>query len=283
MKILWAGMAACVLALSPGIATAGSADHASHVQASMVVTGTIVINPDGSVADYTLDQKDKLPPGVLKQMAKALPHWVFRPVLRDGKAVLAKSHMSVRLVANPVGHGNYTITINGAHFGKGKPGETITKKHISAPRYPRQLVLRRVSGTVYVTMQVGRDGHVERVKIRQVDLRTKGRPEPMKRWRQALANACARAAKDWTFSPPVKGPHRDDAHWVVMMPVNFRTSDRKRAAYGQWQAYIPGPTHYIPWMDQHMLAAGADAVPANGGLYSMQQSLHLLTQLGDGS
>ena len=46
-----------------GILIAATASAAEvHVQDSMVVTGTITVNQDGSVASYTVRDLDKLPP-----------------------------------------------------------------------------------------------------------------------------------------------------------------------------------------------------------------------------
>lgn len=286
MKALWTSLVACALMASPGMAVAGSRTSSVQVQASMLVTGTIVIKPNGRVASYTLDHEDKLPQGVLNEMAKSVPQWKFEPVLRGGKAVAAKSSMSVRLVARPIGKGKYAIGISGAHFGKGKPEEFISKKSITPPVYPWQAARQRVAGTVYLVLQVGRDGKVQRVAVRQVDLRTRGRPAQMKHWRQEFASSSVRAVKYWTFNLPVKGPHVDDDHWIVNMPVIFRLHETRRPAlsYGRWVSYIPGPEHMVPWLQKRTLAIGsADAMPADGGLYPMRQSLHLLTSLDNGS
>src|SRR6185437_14739483 len=48
-----------------------------RVQASMLVTGTIEVAPDGSVAQYALDHPDELPPAVKGLLAKAIPSWKF--------------------------------------------------------------------------------------------------------------------------------------------------------------------------------------------------------------
>lgn len=289
MKMLWAGIATCALVSSPGIATANSGDRTPQVQAGMVIAGTIVIRPDGSVDHYTLDKKDKLPAGVIKEMAKAVPRWKFQPVMRDGKAVAAKSHMYVGMVARKIGHGKFSVGIRGACFGNDKADNRITAKHMPPPHYPRWAIAARVSGAVFLVLEVGRDGMVERAAAQQVNLYIKGSPDSMKRWRNKLAKSSLRAAKHWTFKPPVKGPYSNKKHWLVRVPVSYHLRRESanpfrgpRSRYGQWQPYIPGPKNYIPWADQDTLAGSTDAIPANGGVYPMHQSLHLLTPLGSG-
>ncbi|HEX7341801.1 MAG TPA: energy transducer TonB [Rhodanobacteraceae bacterium] len=284
MKPLWwTGLAACVFVLSAGTAVAGSSAQTSDVQASMLIKGTIAINTDGSVAGYTLHDPGQLPKGVLEEMAKAVPQWKFQPVLRDGKAVRAKSVMHVRLVVKPAGGGKFGISVAGAYFGNAaKSTTTVSEKHVFPPRYPRYDDF--VPGTVYLMLKIGRDGKVQHVAARQVDLGIQGSATQMKQWRQVLTQVSTKAARQWTFTPPVQGPRAADAYWVVSIPMNFRRRGRHVSRYGQWQAYIPGPVHFIPWLDQHELAAeSADAMPADGGLYPARQSLHLLTHLRSGS
>ena len=46
-----------------------------QVEASMLVTGELVVAPDGTVKSYTLDRADKLPPEVRELLAKVVPGW----------------------------------------------------------------------------------------------------------------------------------------------------------------------------------------------------------------
>lgn len=295
MKVRWMGTVAVAALLVASV----SAAQQPKVYASMVVTGTIGIQTDGSVSGYTLDKAEKLPPAALTALSRAIPDWKFEPVLRDGKAVEAKSYMSVRLVAKPI-DGGYSIGVSGAHFGKSQTAKkkqdntdiAYAKKHRGAPKYPVKAVARGVMGTVYLVVQVGRDGKVRHVAAEQVDLSVKGPSGMMKEGRQELAQSSMDWAKHLTFTVPTKGPEANQNHWEVRIPVTYRINvpdfvpgrHKHKWDYGQWQAYIPGPKHYIPWLSNQVAAqGGADAIPADGGLYPMQQSLHLLTPLGSGS
>lgn len=291
------GMIACTALFISGAVMA----QQQKVYASMVVTGTIGINPDGSVSGYILDKAEKLPPGALSTLTKNISSWKFEPVMRDGKAVAAKSYMSVRLVAKPMGQGSYSISVGGAHFGKsrkdkGQKGTEIAyaHDHRRAPKYPRNAVMHGVMGTVYLVVRVGRDGKVQQVAAEQVDLFAKGSPSMMEKGRQELARSSVNWGKRLTFTVPTKGPEANNSHWTVRIPVNYLINGympgqrpgrhRIKRRYGQWQAYIPGPRQYLPWLgDQVADQGGADAIPSDGGLYPVKQSLHLLTPLKSGS
>lgn len=97
----------------------GGIDAAKRsVEASMLVTGEIVVNPDGSVYGYSLDQRDKLPAAVIKLVGETLPGWKFTPVEAHGKPVLAKALMSLRIVAHQSKPNHFVAGIEGAAFGE---------------------------------------------------------------------------------------------------------------------------------------------------------------------
>ena len=257
------------------------------VEASMLVTGTIVVAPEGSVSSYAVDHPEKLPPAVLTVIGKNAPRWTFMPVLLDGKPVLAKARMSLRIVATPMQQkGTYAVGIRGASFGQDVPGGNVSKGIRTPPRYPVGEILDRVSGTVYLVVKVGRQGEVEDVAAEQVNLRVLGRPFQMKRWRKELAEASVAAARKWTFHPPVTGAHANDAYWVARVPVSFDLqplgSPSHGPVYGQWQSYVPGPRALIPWLDEKQLAASAaDTVPP-GGIEPLGSGLQLTSGLKGG-
>lgn len=267
--------------LPAGTALADAArSAATPVEASMLVTGTIVVAPDGSVSSYAVDHPEKLPPAVLTVIGKNAPRWTFKPVLLDGKPVTAKASMSLRIVATPMQQkGRYTVAIRGASFGSGVPGENVSENVRTPPRYPEGAILERVSGTVYLVVKVGRQGQVEDVAAEQVNLRVLGRPFEMTRWRKELTEASVVAARKWTFHPPVTGEHANDPYWIARIPIAFNIrpmgSPPPKQPYGRWQSYIPGPRAPIPWLDQKQLAASdADAVP-DGGIEPLGSGLQL--------
>lgn len=269
------GMAGCLLG---GAALAGgpSAEQ-KQVEASMVVTGSIGVTPQGTVRAYTIDHPEKLPPLIVDLIGKSIPGWTFQPVLRGGKPVAAKADMSLRLIARPAGDGKFQIAVRSAWFGD--PAQGIRQEKSSPPRYPRQAIRGRVEGTVYLALRIDRQGNVADVAARQVDLRVTEDENEMKHWRDVFTEASVDAARAWTFTPADASDHAP--YRIAIEPVSYELSNgpvAKRPVYGQWETYVPGPLEPVPWFDaDRMLAGSVDALPGDG-VYGAP-SLSLLTPL----
>lgn len=283
----------CCLGLSCAALAVGPDAVRKRVQASMLVTGTIEVAPDGSVAQYAIDHSEKLPPEVTGLLAKALPAWEFEPVMTDGKPVTAKAQMNLRIVAKPLGDGNFSISVAGVSFGSsggnsnghsnrdGVSGGSITERRIVLPIYSRDASDRGVAGTVYVLVKVGRDGEVVDALAEQVNLRVIASDSQLAVGRRLLADAALRAIKRWTFNPPTTGNAAKQPYWLARIPVEFSSRAVEKERYGQWRPYVPGPVQEAPWAGKQMLAGSADTVP-DGGFLLANSSLHLRTSL-DGS
>lgn len=258
-RLIW-----IVLALLPGLAFAGSDSVRDRVEASMVVTGWIEVAPDGSVYQYTLDQQDKLPKPVVDIIRKTTAAWTFKPILVDGKPVLAKAKMNLRVVASPIGNGQYNLRVRGATFGDGGSGEWPAYSRRKPPEYPNVALRAATGGTVYLVLEIDRSGHVEQAVAQQVNLRAIGSEFDMKTLRNAFAMESIDASKRWTFKIPETGPEANAEHWTVMVPVNFNIVGQHKEGYGEWDSYVPGPVQPIPW-DQDQIASGtsADALPSS--------------------
>lgn len=256
-----------LLALVSSVALASSS-VGQPVELSMLLTGTVVIAPDGHVRSYTLDQADKLSPAITAFMDKSVSAWTFQPMEVDGQPVTAKAKMNVRLVADPRERDQFAVRIKGASFGENKPGETISYAKGPqrwAPRYPTDAVHARAGATVYLLVKVNHDGMVLDAVAEQVNL-TEAGPAPTMKWlRKMFADASVTAARKWTFDVPTSGPHAGEPWWVARVPVSYWISSGGRthpAGYGQWQAYVPGPVEIVPWADPKLLANDAiDTVP----------------------
>lgn len=266
----------------------------------MLVTGEIAVNPDGSVYGYSLDRRDKLPAPVIKLIGEALPHWEFTPVKVNGKPVLAKALMSLRIVARRIDADHDAISIESAAFGT----ETAQAHNSPAcandacltylkrlpPGYPANLLNDLVSGTVYLAVEIDRQGTVENVAVEQVDLRRLADETTLGRWRGELGRVSMKAARKWTFQVPRTGLEAGKNHWVVTVPVNytihivFAGKDIGHPAYGQWDTYVPGPVHAIPWAEAQQAQAAskiaADAVPDTSIPFIADTRFVLLTPLG---
>ena len=267
-----------------GVAMAsGPGGVRKRVQASMVLTGTIVVAPDGSVRSYVIDHADKVDSHAMALVNGFVPKWTFEPVLRDGHPVLAKAKMSMRVVAKPVGDGNYAMSIVGTHFGQSTPGEDVTYKELAPPLYPIQALQGRVSGTVYLLLRVGRQGQVEEVAAEQVNLAVIASDQELRRWREIFTRSALVAARKWTFNIPATGEHRNEAHWFVRVPIAYVLSPRDETPadrYGKWASYVPGPRELVPWVqDKRLLSGSVDALPGDGLYLVNQNGLHLKTAL----
>ena len=272
----------CVLLSSVTLAAGPNAVR-KRAQASMLVTGVVEVAPDGSVHEYAIDQSDKLPPVVVDLIRKNVPAWTFGPVLVNGQPVVAKAKMSLRIVAKRIDDQHESIGIAGAQFGQEDDDATehVSYKEHPAPRYPNLSLRAHVSGTVYVLARIDRQGQVADVAVEQVNLGVYASDNEMAEFRKDLAKASLAAVRQWTFNTPTHGKGIARDYWVARIPINYSVNGYTPVAkYGQWQAYVPGPSEFVPWAHTDTLLAGsADATP-DGSIQQIDQGLHLKTQLG---
>lgn len=262
-----------------GACAGGPGAVRKQVETSMIVTGTIDIGPDGSVPAYSLDKPEALPDSVVELAKKALPLWRFKPVLIDGKPVHGRAKMSLRYVAKKQDNGNYRVRISSAWFGESssQPGEHVSSQSLSPPNYPSSALRSGITGTTYIVLRVGRKGTVEDAVVERVNLRVIGSDRLMEWGRKQLGQASLAAARKWTFSIPTTGPKADAPYWDVRVPVTYLYAGQEPVAYGKWDAYVPGPQHEAPWI-QDDRNHGSDALVA-GGVYPVGGGPELLTRL----
>lgn len=281
-----------LLAVTGGAAFAAIA----NVEAGMVVSGTLTVNPDGSVHDYTLYRESELPPEVLQLVRQSVPHWTFKPVEVDGKPVEAQTGMTLRIKANMTAGHNVTLAVAGANFGclgmwPGISGATICPAGSAIavspgnklPQYPIAALRMGISGEVYVAVEVGRDGKVTRAAATRVNMYSFdsfGRGQAANR--KLLADAAVKAIKDWKYTIPTIGTDASKDHWVVVVPINFTlASDESHdlKAYGKWNSYVPGPEEDVPWAQGHHPTGSSDAVAGNGQPFTRDPRFVLETRL----
>jgi hypothetical protein len=109
-------VAIAALLASAGAAAFGGGPAAvrKQVEASMLVTGKIDVDSNGTVSGFSLDRQEKLPPGVVELLGKSVPTWKFEPVLMEGKPTNVRTTMNIRLVARKLDDTNYGIEIRSA-------------------------------------------------------------------------------------------------------------------------------------------------------------------------
>jgi hypothetical protein len=280
MKRLFVGMTALAVA---GMAVAeGPGAVRKRVEASMLLTGDIVVTPAGTVASYTLDKADKVPADIASLVHDTAAAWRFEPVIVDGHPVNARAHMSLRVVArheDPNSTG-FVARVAGATFGDdAKEGEQIAYADHRPPSYPANAIGAHVEGTVILVMKIGRDGKVVDVAAEQVNLGTVGSDSDLRVWRKSLANPSVQAARNWTFTVPTTGPHANDPFYVVRAPITFaldRTGDR----YGKWEVYVPGPKETAEWAKEDRKDGGSSDAVTDGQLSLVGTGLKLITPVG---
>ena len=283
-RILALLLATAFLAAAVPDADAQTARKArQEVEATLLVTGHVDIDRTGQVSAFAVDEPDKLPPPVASLVNRAVPQMRFEPVLVDGAPVLARAKMSLRMLATPLDDGNMTLRIASANFGdEYAPDDAARVRSASMPppRYPENVARGGGKGTVYLLLQIGRDGKVRDVVAEQVNLNAIGTAREMESIRRDLArSAVDTARREWTFTPPSEGEAASQDYWVLRVPVSFQLHGDRETAYGQWSAYHPGELVRPDWAQPTPPGFSPDALVA--GTVSPETSrFRLLTPLG---
>ena len=277
----------CVLLCGTAVAAPGAEDQ-PVVESSMLLTGTIVVAPDGSVRNHAIDRPEKVPSAIRAFADKAITAWKFVPVVIDGQPVTAQVQMHLRLIADPVEHGGYAIRIGGASFEGGAPNESVQAdldvNRRRAPQYPYDAMVAHAGGTVYLLLRIGRQGQVLDIAAEQVNLTVQGEAWEMTRLRREFSGASIAAAKQWRFIAPTAGPAENLPYWLARVPVTFIPSRTGRAPseaaeYGRWQPYVRGPQEVVPWLQAPQLSADAADTTPDGSVLTLGQVPHLVTRV----
>lgn len=252
-------------------------------EGSMVLTGQIDIGTEGQVEAFALDNRDKVATELAEFVERQVQGWRFEPIIRDGQAVRARTYASIRMVAKADTDGRDLVRIQAANFDRFDPAATdsVTKLTMDRPKFPLRAAEMGGRGEVLMLLQIGRDGTVMDAVAEQVNLRVLGDERQMKRLRDLFADESVRTARQWTFRPPTTGRSVDAPYWSVRVPIRF-DEPSTRAAYGQWDVYIPGPRTQAPWRARQVDGRDVAGLLTNGGVYMADVSTgpRLLTKLG---
>lgn len=271
--------------LVPDTAPAQSARAArAKIEGSMVLTGTVGIATDGSVDGFTLDHEDKVDADIRDLVKRTVAQWRFEPVLRDGKAVRAKSPVSLRLAAERADEQRMNVVLKSASFEEYDPKATdsVTAVRMNAPAYPPALFDARGAGVVNLLLRVARDGTVADVVAEQVNMHVVGSERQLKSLRALMERNALLAARKWTFRPPTTGSDVDEDYWTVRVPVEYAI-EGSSARYVQWQVFVPGPKSRAPWLSEGKGEKDATDTLVAGGVYQVgaeDKGPRLLTPLG---
>lgn len=283
---------ALTLALGSGVACIGVADAQTarevrkQLEASMTLSGIINIGREGQVEGFQLDRREKVAADVAAMVDGTVKGWRFEPVLVDGKPVLARTAVRLRLLAETLTGNTMQIRVVDANFGsidneQTRPSDDVSAAKMRPPAYPERAASIRGQGDVILLVKVGRDGKVADVIAEQTNLAVVAPERTMQMLRDVLAKSSVATARGWTFNPPTTGEYRDREFWTVRVPVRY-AFDRNEERYGRWSAYIPGPRQQAPWKTgEDEKASGTDLLP-EGGVYMVGRNdgPRLLTPLG---
>ncbi|WP_141400782.1 hypothetical protein [Pseudoxanthomonas wuyuanensis] len=236
----------CLLMFGAPAAADDVAEFRKQVVGTMLLTGTLAIAADGSVIGYAINQPDKVPPEVLRHLARHVPRWKVTMADASSPGEATERRFSVRVMAIPEESGYFRLSLAGANIvQQHKPGEDIVADgRLRRPEYPRAVLrLADVSGTVYVAVKVGRDGKVADLVIEQVNLNFIGEEQEIAQVRAEFAAHTAAAARQWKFKMPKGGPLAEYPFLEARVPVTYIVG--AAPGYGEWEYYLPGPRRAV--------------------------------------
>lgn len=255
-----------------------------QVEASMLVTGELVVAPDGAVKSYTLDRAAALPQETRDLLAKNIPAWELDVAKADGSPLQSPAtvKMSVQLLARPIADvdGRLRVTIQDTCFWDPKaPVQIEARKKLTPPAYPLFAYRAGMSGNVYVVLRLNPDGTVAETHVERVDMTVLADEKTLRKFSKILAESAVGAAKNWTFNISPERLARPEPIGV-RVPVVFALAARSptaKAEYGRWHAYVPGPYAPVPWVQRTAddgIEGGIGAM-VPGQIYPMDASIKL--------
>lgn len=255
---------------------AGPGGVRKKVEASMQVTGQVVIAPEGNLQSYTLDQPELLPAEVKSLLAKYLPACEFSVVTASGKPGTVTSRMSLQVLARQNSEGGSTLSVNASQFADTDAPQDIKALDMTPPNYPTDAARMGFSGTVYVVLRLNPDGTVAQAHAEQVNMTVIASDNVLRTGRRLLEKAALVKARDWRFQ--VMSTRLAEAGPVdIRVPVDFTFRPKSaddESRYGKWQGYVPGPYVAIPWRPQATDGQDLGALAA-GGLYPLDSGIKL--------
>lgn len=261
---LWLG--ACALTASFAV----SAEQARPMYA-VSVTGEVQIGTDGAVRDYRL--QSELAPTIAALVDKNVRSWTFKPILVDGKPVIAKTKMRLSLSATPIETDQYTLKVDNVTFGEPERTSTTTP-----PSYPMNAVQAHLGAKVILVAKLDAHGNVVDVLPEQTSLTAQGGGVVADRWRSAFEKASIRAVKNWKFNPTEQIDGKP-VESIVRIPIVYAVSDRYPPKDdSHWLAFAPGPVHSIPWLTPKKHASQAERDALKDGQTEPLASLFQLNQ-----
>lgn len=238
---------------------------------TMRATGEIEIGPDGAVREFEFD--GGLPKAVRGLIESSVPTWRFEPVLVAGRAVVARTHMSLKLSAIPLEDERYRIQLDSAWFGTPQQ-----RGKIKPPKYPADAIQAGVGARVLLSAKLDPQGNVIDVHPYQTSLTKDGNARTVQRYRERFEAASLHAVKQWKYDPSelVDG---EASGITVTIPIEFALTSMDRSIGNRWRRYIPGPITPAPWVDANSVAAQQTDGLADGAAAALDSRFKLLSDV----
>lgn len=225
------------------------AQRGAKPQLAMTVTGNIEIGPDGNLHAYSLDKG--LPPAVEELVKQNLREWSFEPITVDGRPVIAKTRLRLRLSAEEIAEG-YQLRVENVWFGE--PNRT---SKMTPPSYPVVAARANLGARVILVLKLDAKGNVTDVHAEQTSLGAKAHDErSAEKWRAVFEKPSIAAARQWQFDVTEIIGDAPAQTSSVRVPVEFlmgTLSDDNR-----WYGYVPGPRKPAPWTADETVAQVID-------------------------
>lgn len=107
-----------------------------QAEASMLLAGSITIDPQGAVQSYIVDKQASLSAPIRQLLSRNVSLWRFEPVIDHGHAAAAKAAMHLRIVATSTDKDHYALRIAGQWFGNAANTYGLTARNKVLPHYP---------------------------------------------------------------------------------------------------------------------------------------------------
>jgi len=298
MRPISVGLSALMLVLAPAIpavageqATTESSSLGVERLLSMSVDGTILVDTDGSVRDYTL--ATPLAPNLSALLGKAIKGWRFEPVLVDGEVVRAEAKMRISLAATKDGE-NYQVRIENAVF---RPAETgldsqgrgstveASGRRMNPPKYPHALQLAGLSGRVLVALHFSPEGKViDAVPVQAMVFDARGRDRTLAQAIKLLEDSTVQAARKWSVTVSTKpGAVTTEKDFTAYTTVEYVMDNAPGYKHGtpyvepagQWRMVARTPKRALPWLSGESAPNVGVADVGAGDSYSPAVALRL--------
>jgi hypothetical protein len=207
---------------------------AEEAPLSMVVSGELVIDRDGSVHDFSIANAN-LAPDIRKLVEQAGRRWRFAPVVRGGAPVLARTGYSMRLLALPA-EGGYRMKIEDLDF--------VTPRKILSQPIPMsgEIMTARQDVDLLAAIRVDQAGNVIDAEVMAVQGRTGAGVRNRRIYEQVVKQTLRR----WKFEP-ARPDLGDTKELSGMVSFSFLFSPKNDSMAG-WRQPEWKDVKQVPWL-----------------------------------